>query len=255
MSTPLAYFGINSSVLSLVIDLAIIFAVVLYLSLIFWTVQDARRRIAQPVYVGCAFVISLVPFLGPIIYTVLRPPEFLDDVNQREIEVRAAQARLQDPDHQLCPHCNYRIERDFLRCPSCLRRLREPCSACSRPLDPFWTICPYCETEVPGATPPRVARREARETRRRAGTQRERERMPLTENPYRSADSYAASESYGPSGGTGEETQAFTVDPFAIEDLSTGIDRSDESTRSSLPLAPDPAPRERGRRRPRAGDQ
>ena len=51
---PLAYFGIESSGLSLVIDLLILFVVVLYLSLIYWTYADARRRIADPMLVACS---------------------------------------------------------------------------------------------------------------------------------------------------------------------------------------------------------
>ena len=43
---PLAYFGIESSGLNLVIDLLILFVVVLYFALIYWTYADARRRIA-----------------------------------------------------------------------------------------------------------------------------------------------------------------------------------------------------------------
>jgi hypothetical protein len=31
--------------------------------------------------------------------------------------------------------------------------------SCSRPLDQAWTICPYCETEVPGAGASRRPRR------------------------------------------------------------------------------------------------
>jgi hypothetical protein len=51
------------------------------------------------------------------------------------------------------------VERDFVRCPSCLRKLKERCVSCSRPLDQGWTICPYCETEVPGIPAARRARR------------------------------------------------------------------------------------------------
>ena len=39
----LAYFGIESSGLNLVVDLLILFVAVLYLSLIYWTYADARR--------------------------------------------------------------------------------------------------------------------------------------------------------------------------------------------------------------------
>jgi hypothetical protein len=156
---PLAYFGIESSGLSLVIDLLILFVVVLYFSLIYWTYTDARRRIIDPMLVGCATAASLFPFVGTIIYMILRPPEYLEDVRERELEMQAAEARLYDLDHGLCPHCDYRVERDFVRCPSCLRRLKERCVACQRPLDQEWAICPYCETEVPGAIPARRRRR------------------------------------------------------------------------------------------------
>jgi uncharacterized Zn finger protein (UPF0148 family) len=155
----LAYFGIESSGLNLAIDLLILFVVVLYFALIYWTYADARRRIYDPMLVGCATAASLFPFVGTIVYMILRPPEYLEDVRERELEMQAAEARLHDLDHGLCPHCDYRIERDFIRCPSCLRKLKERCVSCSRPLDQAWTICPYCETEVPGAVPPRRARR------------------------------------------------------------------------------------------------
>src|SRR4051812_49818625 len=40
--------------------------------------------------------------------------------------------------------------RSFLRCPNCMRKLKDPCANCGKPLDPQWPICPYCEAEVPG---------------------------------------------------------------------------------------------------------
>jgi hypothetical protein len=46
------------------------------------------------------------------------------------------------------------VEDTFLRCPSCLRRLKEPCQTCGKPLDPLWKICPYCESEISGAPAP-----------------------------------------------------------------------------------------------------
>jgi hypothetical protein len=162
---PLAYFGIESSGLNLVIDLLILFVVVLYFSLIYWTYADARRRILDPMLVGCATAASLFPFVGTLVYVILRPPEYLEDVRERELELQAAEARLHELDIGLCPHCDYRIERDFVRCPSCLRKLKERCVSCQRPLDQAWTICPYCETEVPGAvTPPRRRRRRREST-------------------------------------------------------------------------------------------
>jgi hypothetical protein len=158
---PLAYFGIESSGLNLAIDLLIVFVVVLYFALIYWTYADARRRIFDPMLVGCATAASLFPFVGTIVYMILRPPEYLEDVRERELEMQAAEARLHELDHGLCPHCDYRVERDFIRCPSCLRKLKERCVSCSRPLDQTWTICPYCEAEVPGVPAQRTRRRRA----------------------------------------------------------------------------------------------
>jgi hypothetical protein len=158
---PLAYFGIESSGLSLAVDLVLLFVVVFYLALIYWTYADARRRIVDPVIVGCATAASLFPFVGTIVYMILRPPEYLEDVRERELEMQAAEARLLALDQSLCPHCDYRVERDFIRCPSCLRKLKERCTNCSRPLDQAWTICPYCEADVPGIAPQRGRRRRA----------------------------------------------------------------------------------------------
>jgi hypothetical protein len=156
---PVAYFGIESSGLSLAVDLLILFVVVLYLSLIWWTYADAKRRIVDPVMIGCATAASLFPFVGTIVYMILRPPEYLEDVRERDLELQAAEARLKEAEGTLCPHCEHRIERDFIRCPSCLRKLKEPCVKCGRPLDQAWTICPYCEADVPGLAAPRSRRR------------------------------------------------------------------------------------------------
>jgi hypothetical protein len=133
--------------------------VVLYLSLIYWTYADARRRIEDPMLVGCATAAAFFPFVGTIVYLVLRPPEYLEDVHERELEIRASEARLAELGQHRCPHCDYRVEQDFVRCPSCLRKLKERCANCSRPLDQAWTICPYCEADVPGLSAPRPRRR------------------------------------------------------------------------------------------------
>jgi Double zinc ribbon len=157
---PLAYFGIESKGLNLAVDLLILFVAVLYFALIYWTYADARRRITDPMLVGCAAAAALIfPFVGAVVYMIVRPPEYLEDVHERELEVHAAQARLHQLEQMLCPHCDYRIEREFVRCPSCLRKLKERCVNCNRPLDQAWTICPYCEADVPGVGGTRVRRR------------------------------------------------------------------------------------------------
>jgi Double zinc ribbon len=225
----LAYFGIESSGLNLVVDLLILFIVVLYLSLIYWTYADARRRIHDPMLVGCATAASLFPFVGTIVYMILRPPEYLEDVHERELEVQAAEARLHDFDHSLCPHCDYRIERDFVRCPSCLRKLKERCVNCSRPLDQAWTICPYCETEVAAPTPARRTRRR----RTQAAVDAEQAELATTSRPE-TARAKAARER--------EELEG-KADADAVEQ-----EGDEQDTRATPVAAAEPSPRPRGGR-------
>jgi len=144
-----AIFGITNDGLNLAVNLLLLFLVVLWLALVFWTHADAKRRIADPMLVGCATVAALFPFVGTVVYMVVRPPEYLEDVHERELEIAAAEVRLAAAQEHACPYCEHPVERAFLRCPSCLRRLKEPCGTCGKPLDPRWKICPYCEAEVP----------------------------------------------------------------------------------------------------------
>lgn len=160
----LAIFEIKNSALNTGVSVALLILGVLWLALIFWTFADARRRIDDPLLVVCATLCSFFPFVGTIVYLIVRPPEFLDDVRLRELEMTAAEARLANLDYQLCPHCDYEIQADYLRCPSCMRKLKERCYSCSKPIDPAWRICPFCEAETSAPTPSATTRRRRRQT-------------------------------------------------------------------------------------------
>jgi hypothetical protein len=143
-----ALFGINDDSLNLAVNLVILVLVVVWLSLVYWTWADARRRIGDPILVTTATVASLVPFIGTVIYTILRPPEYLEDVREREVETQASELRMRHLAAQSCPRCEHPIERTWLRCPECQHRLKDPCRSCNRPVDPRWSLCPYCETPL-----------------------------------------------------------------------------------------------------------
>ncbi len=147
MPAPLGIFGFGGGI-GLFLSFFVLFLVVTYLALIYWTYLDARRRIEDPVLIACSVAASLFPFFGTVVYTILRPPEFIEDRQERELELRAAELRLRELVEGSCPHCEYPIGRDFLSCPNCERKLRAPCRKCRRPLDPRWKVCPYCETAV-----------------------------------------------------------------------------------------------------------
>jgi RNA polymerase subunit RPABC4/transcription elongation factor Spt4 len=156
--TP-AVFGIENDAVNTALKLLVLVLLVLWAALVYYTFADARRRIDDPLLVACAVGASLFPFVGTIVYMIVRPPEFLEDVRERDLEMQAAEARLHDAGWLACPHCDQRVEKDFLRCPNCLRKLKDACHNCTRPLDPEWKLCPYCEAEIPGVTPQRRRRR------------------------------------------------------------------------------------------------
>ena len=150
----LALFGITNDGLSLAVNLLILFLVVLWLALVAWTFLDARRRIGDPVLVACATAASLFPFVGTLVYSILRPPELLADKRERELEIRASELRVRQLEESSCPNCEHPVERTFLRCPNCRARIKDPCESCGKPIDPRWSICPYCETPQRRAAPP-----------------------------------------------------------------------------------------------------
>ncbi len=146
----IAIFGIENDGLNLVANLFLTGLVVVWLALIVWTYLDARRRIEDPVLIACATGASLFPYIGTFVYSILRPPEFLEDAKERELEIKAAELRVRQLAELSCPNCHYPVEKNFLRCPHCQRRLKDPCESCGKPVDPRWALCPYCETVLPG---------------------------------------------------------------------------------------------------------
>jgi RNA polymerase subunit RPABC4/transcription elongation factor Spt4 len=150
--------GIDSDAVNTAVELLGVFVIVVWLAVVYWTFADSRRRIGDPLIVACCALASLIfPFVGTVVYMIVRPPEYLDDVKERELEMQAAEARLNESGYLVCPHCEYHMDKDFLRCPNCLRKLKDPCASCGRPLDARWPICPYCEREVADHAP--VSRR------------------------------------------------------------------------------------------------
>ena len=115
-----------------------------------------------------AALLGLVPFIGPFLYLFFRPPEYLDERRERELEMRAIEEGLADRDLR-CPVCRGRVDPSYLVCPVCTTRLKQACAECGLPLEPIWQACPYCATPIPPTSPDRVEllqpvrpRREAR---------------------------------------------------------------------------------------------
>jgi hypothetical protein len=133
-------------------------AAVFWLASAYWTVKDARRRIDSSGLLVLAAIIGLVPYVGPLVYMLFRPPEYLEDVRERELEIKAMEDRLSRRG-LVCPVCRSDVDSGFLVCPICTTKLRQACANCRAPLEALWQVCPYCETPIDAAggsvyTPP-----------------------------------------------------------------------------------------------------
>jgi hypothetical protein len=129
-------------------NLILFFIGIFYIATVWWVYKDAKRRIDDPWLVTMAVIVGLIPpFIGPLIYMLFRPPEYLDEVRERELEIKAMEQRLARRDLH-CPVCRAEVDASFLVCPVCTTKLKQACASCKAPLEALWQICPYCETPV-----------------------------------------------------------------------------------------------------------
>ena len=129
-------------------NLLLLLAVVFWLGLASWVYRDARRRAEDSWIVTTATLLALVvPFVGPLVYMLLRAPETLGDVREREPGLRALEESL-GRNRLRCPVCLADADERFLVCPVCTTQLKQRCQSCSAALETTWLSCPYCATPV-----------------------------------------------------------------------------------------------------------
>jgi hypothetical protein len=137
-----------TEILDLAQSMGLVLGAAFYVSIVIWTYKDARKRTEDPIMVATFTAIAMLPLFGVFIYMLVRPAEYIADVRERELEIRALERQLGRQER--CPYCKSHIEGDYLSCPVCTTKLRQQCTGCDKPLDPRWVMCPFCETEVPG---------------------------------------------------------------------------------------------------------
>ncbi|MBN1954724.1 MAG: zinc ribbon domain-containing protein [Anaerolineae bacterium] len=116
---------------------------------IIWTFRDMRARSRDFLaLIVAVLLVALIPIFGFIVYLMLRPRDTLAEAYERSLEQEALLQAIEEP--ELCPGCSQRVKADYLLCPTCHTRLKQPCIACGRPLHLNWAVCPYCGH---GATP------------------------------------------------------------------------------------------------------
>jgi RNA polymerase subunit RPABC4/transcription elongation factor Spt4 len=135
---------LESPILRIASQLVLLLFIILWISLVYWTYIDARRRGALSIFWGIVAVIF--PYVGTLIYLIVRPPEYLAESRERELELAVLERELRDNIH-LCPNCRNLVERDYIICPVCNWELKKSCANCERPLNMEWEMCPYCATD------------------------------------------------------------------------------------------------------------
>lgn len=135
----------SPSLLRLFLSLFLLFLLIFWFSLIYWTYRDAEKRGALAFY--WAMVVFFFNIFGWLIYLVVRPPEYLEDSKDRELDIKTKEALLSRSE-QVCSACLKPVEEGFLVCPYCFKKLKKPCPKCKRALKMSWTICPYCKETI-----------------------------------------------------------------------------------------------------------
>jgi RNA polymerase subunit RPABC4/transcription elongation factor Spt4 len=135
---------LSSPFLRIAGQLVLLLFVCVWLALVYWTYTDASRRGSLKVFWGMVAVIF--PFIGTLIYVIVRPPEYAQEVRERELELAVLEGELRNS-ILLCPNCKYIVEKDYLVCPNCNWELKKSCVHCDKPLSMEWQTCPYCGTD------------------------------------------------------------------------------------------------------------
>jgi hypothetical protein len=137
----------------LLLAIGVAYIIAIWFAIVAWTFRDIESRsrsVFTQVFATLLVTLFFVP--GLMLYLILRPKETLDQAFQRALE---EEYLLQDLDElPLCPGCHRAIDPEFMLCPHCQTRLREPCPSCSRLIDVRWTVCPYCAVPVDRSAQP-----------------------------------------------------------------------------------------------------
>ena len=128
---------------TMVLRLLMFSLAIIYVASIVWVYRDSSVRSTRP-YLW--MLLGFVPLVGPIVYTFVRPPLFLDEAQENALEIARRERELAEKGY--CPSCRYPTEPDFLVCPNCGHGLKNPCRSCAQPLRPEWRICPYCRARA-----------------------------------------------------------------------------------------------------------
>lgn len=150
----------TSTLLILGVAAVVAYVAVLWVALAYFVFRDARRRSTSVIFQSFAALLGFIPpFLGALIYLVVRPPRTLDEERALALEEQTLlESEVQPLPVRPCPSCGRDIDAEFIVCPHCRTQFARRCGSCDRVLRLGWPVCPYCAEEVGSAPLGRVSR-------------------------------------------------------------------------------------------------
>jgi RNA polymerase subunit RPABC4/transcription elongation factor Spt4 len=134
-------------VVQMVLYATFFYMVLLWFAASYWAFRDMRDRTENPVlpFLATGLIILFLPFffpMGIVIYRVVRPPERLGEVYERNLAEEALLAEVEAV--KTCRGCDRRVDPEWIICPWCRRRLNRVCPNCERLVGLDWSLCAWC---------------------------------------------------------------------------------------------------------------
>jgi RNA polymerase subunit RPABC4/transcription elongation factor Spt4 len=140
-----AFFA--NAVVQLVLYATFFYMILLWIAAAYWAFRDMRDRTENPLlpFLATGLIILFLPFLFPlgiVVYRVVRPPERLGDVYERNLAEEALLAEVEAI--KTCRMCDRRVDAEWIICPWCRQRLKRVCPNCERLVGLDWSLCAWC---------------------------------------------------------------------------------------------------------------
>ena len=139
---------VNSDVFLYIIASFGILLVAIWVALIYWTFQDAKKRYKE-IYPWIIFstLVFLGGIFGIIIYLIIRPSETINEKQDQVLE-RDMIKDFSESEKIKCLGCKKEVLVAFNFCPHCQEKLKHQCSQCDEYVEFDHSFCPACSTKI-----------------------------------------------------------------------------------------------------------
>ncbi len=136
---------ISPQMASVVFLIIAVFFVLLWGSIVFWTYQDVKTRTRnQLLFTVALLAVVCIPIAGVVFYFFIRPSSTLEEQQTDNLERLLLLKEIKEKPS--CHYCGEAIEKSFVACPYCYKKIRTICKSCGKVIELDWDLCPHCAT-------------------------------------------------------------------------------------------------------------